>query len=102
MNEARDSAMPSPCDLDYPAWLDKGLPGDPELATLVYTLPGEEPVRVPRVPDASECDPLLEGWYYDDPIRPSRVTACGRTCEILTSDPSPEVNIIAGCAPPPR
>lgn len=103
LGEARDAAMPSPCDLAYPIWLDdERLPGDPELVTLTYTPPAGEPVRVPRVSDASECDPLLEGWYFDDAVRPSRVTACGRTCDALKSDPVPEVFFVIGCAPPAR
>ena len=32
--EARNAAMPSPCDLAYPEWLDNGSPGDPDLGTL--------------------------------------------------------------------
>ena len=98
--EARDAARPSRCDFAYPDWRVGDLPGDPELVTLTYTRPVGDRVRVPRTSDASECDPLSIGWYYDDPVEPSRAIACGRTCEIIESNPSPEVDFLLGCAPP--
>ena len=99
--EARDAAMPSRCDFAYPDWVDSA-PGDPELVTLTYSGPSGDAVQVPRVSSAAECDPFLEGWYYDEPARPSRVIACGLTCETIESDPAPDIGFILGCAPPAR
>ncbi len=98
--EAREAAMPSPCEFACPEWLDGDLPGDPELVTLTYTRSVGDRVRVPRLSDPSECDPLVNGWYYDDPIQPSRAIACGRICEIIESNPPPEIDFVLGCAPP--
>lgn len=36
-----------------------------------------------RVSDASACDPLLGGWYYDDPQKPKHILTCESTCAAL-------------------
>jgi hypothetical protein len=100
MAEARDTAKPSPCDFEYPTWYQGGGPGNPDWVTLQYTHSGGSTVRVPRVDDRLACEPGRDGWYFDDPSAPSRVIACGQTCDTLTAEPAPQTRIIVGCASP--
>jgi hypothetical protein len=52
--------------------------------------------RVARVSDASACDPLLGGWYYDDPRSPTRMLACEQSCTQAGSDG--QVQLVFGCS----
>ena len=49
------------------------------------------------VPDPSSCDPVLGGWYYDDPVNPTRVIACPQSCDKIKSVAHGRVDIAFGC-----
>jgi len=52
------------------------------------------------VGSATECDPLLGGWYYDtDPELedPSRIVVCPTTCATFQSASNAAVEIAVGC-----
>ena len=51
-----------------------------------------------NVPSQADCDPTLGGWYYDDPVNPTRVIACAETCNKITSDENGAIDIAFGCA----
>ncbi len=57
------------------------------------------PYTVPRVADAVACAGG-EGWYYDDPKAPTKVTLCPASCEAAQAQGSkpPKVEILFGCA----
>lgn len=51
-----------------------------------------------HVKDAASCDPVLGGWYYDDPKYPSSIKVCPATCNKITAVTQGKVNVIFGCA----
>ncbi len=65
------------------------------------------PVTVLNVPDASQCDPVNGGWYYDvDPTmsQPTSIIACPASCDTFSVSINAQVDIALGCetmiAPP--
>lgn len=71
---------------------------DPASARVEYT-PGSggEPIPLPRVSGAAQCG---AGWYYDDPLDPTRATLCPATCAVVQGDPSAKVSVRIDCAGP--
>lgn len=45
----------------------------------------------------AECDAFENGWYYDDPLNPSRVLLCPSTCGSVQGQVSAELEIKFGC-----
>jgi hypothetical protein len=47
-----------------------------------------------------------EGWYYDNPTKPTKVVFCPTICETLARDDAPGVSFLVGCKtrgrPPPN
>ena len=59
---------------------------DYERVNVYYTpLASSERIPVSYVPDASSCDPVKGGWYYDDPMKahPTRILLCPATCDAV-------------------
>lgn len=72
---------------------------DPSLVNVTY-LPGGggEPVQLYNVPGGqADCGPE-GGWYYDDPVAPTRILVCPNTCTMLEADAQGEVKVTFGCA----
>ncbi len=46
----------------------------------------------------ADCSPTQGGWYYDDPLAPSAVLACPKTCATIQADSTAEVRLSFGCA----
>ena len=59
-----------------------------------------------HVDDASKCDPMLGGWYYDDNAAPTRVIACPQSCTQIKGTLQGKINVLFGCEtipiPPPK
>ncbi len=58
-----------------------------------------------HVDDASKCDPLLGGWYYDNNAAPKAVKACPASCSKITPVVKGRIDVVFGCATqnlPPR
>jgi hypothetical protein len=56
-------------------------------------------ITIPRVDSPEDC--ALngdEGWFFDDPVTPSRIELCAGTCEKM---PGSQVQILFGCTPQP-
>ncbi|MFH2007723.1 MAG: hypothetical protein ABI333_14150 [bacterium] len=53
-------------------------------------------VTIPNVTNAAGCDPLLGGWYYDDPAAPSIIMLCPASCDEVAAN-NLEVEILVGC-----
>ena len=41
------------------------------------------------------------GWYYDDPVNPTRVLVCPATCNTITNDLQGRIDILFGCGTVP-
>jgi hypothetical protein len=49
---------------------------------------------------AAACGPE-GGWYYDDPLNPTRVLVCPATCNTITNDLQGRIDILFGCGTVP-
>jgi hypothetical protein len=38
-----------------------------------------------------------DGWSYDDPTNPTKVTLKGKSCDALKADPAAKIKIVVGC-----
>jgi len=52
--------------------------------------------QLPRAVDASGCKSTL-GWYFDNNADPKKVIICDLACDIIITDPNPEVYYAFGC-----
>jgi hypothetical protein len=89
-------AVPLPCSYELPAPPD-GEALDPDRVNFLFTPGGGAAVVVPRVASAADCG-VGQGWYYDDPAAPARITVCPATCDAIGGDPAGAVEIQFGCA----
>jgi hypothetical protein len=51
-----------------------------------------------KVDNAAACDPQNGGWYYDDPVNPTKVLLCDVSCAEVSGDPMGKIDILFGCA----
>jgi hypothetical protein len=57
-------------------------------------------VEIPNVGNSSGCTVAPgEGWYYDVPAAPTKITLCPNSCGPLQIADGSEVNILLGCEP---
>jgi len=54
------------------------------------------PQTIPPVANAAACGPM-GGWFYDNPMAPTRITLCPATCGPLTMTPGSSMNVLIGC-----
>jgi len=64
----------------------------PERVALAYTAAGVVTV-VPHVADASACDPMTGGWYYDLTMNVPRIVVCPQSCK------GEGAELVLGCPP---
>ena len=47
------------------------------------------------------CDPVKGGWYYDDPVMPTKITLCKASCDAANVqvgvDKAGEIDVTFGC-----
>ncbi|MBI4705223.1 MAG: VWA domain-containing protein [Deltaproteobacteria bacterium] len=95
MNAIRESSVA--CEFLMP---DPG-PGkqiEPDLVNVIYKSgPDGPPQIIGQVPSAGGCGPA-GGWYYDDPVKPTRIIFCEGTCAAVRADPNAKIEILLGCA----
>jgi hypothetical protein len=62
---------------------------------------GGNQVYLPAVADAAACGPA-GGWYYDDPVMPTKVTLCPVSCDAAQASVGPgkpgHIEVLFGCA----
>ncbi len=54
-------------------------------------------LTIGRVDDVNACAGVDNGWYYDDPISPTRISVCPQTCDTIQSFDAGKVAIKFGC-----
>ena len=56
------------------------------------------------VPTQADCANFQNGWYYDDPVKPTKIIACPSTCDAIKAATDGKIDILVGCdtyvAPP--
>jgi hypothetical protein len=60
-----------------------------------YTPGGGGPTLEKNVVNKAACAP--DGWYYDDPVKPTKIELCPATCTTVQADSSAKIDIILGC-----
>jgi hypothetical protein len=83
-----------PCAYDIPE-PPQGEVLDPMLVNLAYTPTGGMTELIPQVANAAAC--TGEGWFYDDPVAPTRILVCPSTCGRFEGDATGTVDIQFGC-----
>ncbi|HVY46174.1 MAG TPA: vWA domain-containing protein [Minicystis sp.] len=86
------------CDFTLPSMDSHGDPIDPSKVNVDYT-PGSGGMdeTFPQVPNAAACG-NGDGWYYDNPQAPTKITLCPHTCQTVQADAGAKIQIIFGCA----
>lgn len=86
-----------PCELEVPtAGPDFML--DPAEANVVVTEAGVSRTP-PRVSSPADCGDE-PGWYFDDPVAPSRITLCPASCQAIEASTDPaSIEVELGCEP---
>ena len=83
------------CELLTPAQSDAGVI-DWTKVQVQYTPGGTgTPTTFPQVPNAAAC--TGNGYYYDNPANPTKVTLCPNSCTTVTNDASAKVDLLLGC-----
>jgi hypothetical protein len=86
------------CELGYP-----GQGTDPTKVVVRYTPSGAPAANLTQVTDASKCAQVKDGWYYDDPSKPSKIVLCPSMCGTANTSPGTKIEALVGCqAPAPR
>lgn len=91
LNAVRGKALG--CELIVPA----PAPGktlDPKKVNVVYR-PGDGGGS--RILPYSEDCADKNGWFYDDPNAPTRITLCADSCKLAQNDPEGRLEVVLGC-----
>jgi hypothetical protein len=69
---------------------------DPSLVNVQLGLPGGPPLALENVPLPASCGDG-DGWFYDDALAPTTLSACPATCERLGAEPETRIDLLFGC-----
>ncbi len=83
------------CEFDIPT-PDAGII-DPSKVQVQYTPGGTgTPVLYSPVADQAACA-TSDGFYFDDPMAPTKIFLCPTTCTTVQADPDAKINVLFGC-----
>ena len=84
------------CEFSIPA-PPAGLLIDPTKVNVQFTDTSTE--NLVYVDDVAGCSKSpTKGWYYDDPIRPTKVILCDQACDVVRGSMNGRVDIVFGCS----
>jgi len=85
------------CDLATPGASDAGVL-DWSKVKLQYTpgAGGAGPATFQQVPGKASCG-AVDGFYYDDPKNPTKVTLCPASCSAVSTDKGAKLELLLGC-----
>lgn len=84
-----------PCEFGIPT-IDAGVI-DPDKVKIEYT-PGSGGPAIAYDPVANEAACAGgDGFYYDDPVNPTKVTLCPATCDTVQNDEGAKIQLLLGC-----
>lgn len=83
------------CDFDMPKATD-GQQVDPSKINVNYTPAGGTRMTLGRVADAAGCG-AVPGWYYDDPLNPTRILLCPASCSSASVEVDATLEVQLGC-----
>ena len=73
---------------------------NPNQVNVWYTPDGGTPELIYKVNGAADCDPVLGGWYYNNPGNPTEIELCPASCSKIEGAKG-QVRIELGCASVP-
>jgi hypothetical protein len=73
-----------------------GVAVEPAFINVNYTPSSGKTATLPQVSGEASCA-ATAGWYYDNPVNPSRIILCKSTCDNVTNDPMASLEILLGC-----
>lgn len=50
-----------------------------------------------KVETVADCANVSDGWYYDDPVKPTKILVCPQTCAKIQGVANAKINIKFGC-----
>jgi hypothetical protein len=56
------------------------------------------PVEYLNIPGGSAACGSRDGWYYDDPQKPSKIILCPTSCGSVRTNPHGKIDVLFGCA----
>ncbi|MCA9620184.1 MAG: hypothetical protein KC731_14280 [Myxococcales bacterium] len=71
---------------------------DPSKVNVAFTDGDGNIHEILQVAGYGACDPVLGGWYYDDPVNPTAISMCPATCDFVSTDAGGSMDIKFGCA----
>jgi hypothetical protein len=71
---------------------------DPNRVNVDFIDADDNRTRLGRVDGAADCANVEHGWYYDDPLKPTKVLVCPDTCAWIQGKPGARIDIQFGCA----
>jgi hypothetical protein len=83
------------CDFLLPE-PDPGKVADIQTVNLVRQT-AEREAKLYKVDGLDRCAGDALGWYFDDPVHPSRIHLCPNTCEASNADPETRLSVVMGC-----
>jgi len=69
---------------------------DPTRVNVNVTAAGGVKTTLAQVPDEAACAGA-QGWYYDNPVSPTRVVLCKSSCDAVTVDVMASLEVLLGC-----
>ncbi|MBI4706291.1 MAG: VWA domain-containing protein [Deltaproteobacteria bacterium] len=90
LTEVRVKALP--CEYEIPELVAGGEVAYDHVNVLL-TLGGGAPQIVPQTEDCGGKG----GWYYDDPVQPTKLLLCPATCQLAKGDTEAKIQILLGC-----
>lgn len=82
------------CDFEI---TDAMLNGDTGARVLFIPNDGTAPLLPPNVTDLAACDPMKQGWYWEDPATMKKVVLCPKTCDTITSGITGSLKVEIAC-----
>lgn len=90
LNAVRGKALG--CELIVPA-APEGKTLDPKKVNVVFIPSSGESRILPYSDDCADSN----GWYYDNPSEPTRITLCAASCTLAQDDPEGRLEVVLGC-----
>jgi hypothetical protein len=71
----------------------------PSQTNITYGGGGQPSRQIPYVDSASACANAKDGWawFYDDNVRPTKITVCPQACTAIQGNATAKIDIYFGC-----
>lgn len=88
------------CEYDIPPPPD-GMDFNPDQVNVEFDDGAGGTLDIGRVDSPADCAGVSHGWYYDDPMAPTRIIVCPQTCDEIQGFNMASISIKFGCATVP-